>query len=203
MANTQATFGFRHIGYTPGGAPDYQLATGLILSTNTTKIFRGDPVVLDPTTGKIQQATNAVTTLTTNIFGVFDGCVYTPVGGTPTWSPFWPGAGASVDATAYIINAPNALFLVAALNTSVVTANIGENICFVSGTGNSTTGFSGATIDQSSLNTTNTLPFRVVQPCGTSGNFGIVGNGSDPTTPFGWCVVTFNNQNYKQLAGTA
>jgi len=44
VANTQTVFGFRHIGYTSGGAPDYQLATGSILSSNTTKIFRGDPV---------------------------------------------------------------------------------------------------------------------------------------------------------------
>lgn len=197
MANTAATFGFRHIGYTSGGAPDYQLATGIILSTNTTKIFRGDPVAFDPTTGKIVQgATN-----TTQLAGVFDGCVYTPVGGTPQWSPFWPGA-AGADATAYIINAPNALFLAAALNTSLLQANVGENVGFAIGTGNTATGFSGATVDQSTLNTTNTLPFRVVAPCTTQGNFGIVGNGSDPTTPFGWAVVTFNNVGLKQLQGT-
>jgi hypothetical protein len=199
VANTQATFGFRHIGYTSGGAPDFQLSTRLILSTNTTKIFRGDPVVIDPTTGKLQQASSN----TVNVAGIFDGCVYTPVGGTPVWSPFWPGAGASVDPTAYIIDAPNAQFLVAALNTSIVTANIGENVGFVIGTGNTTNGFSAATIDQSTLNTTNTLPFRVIAPCTTQGNFGVVGNGSDPTTAFGWAVVTFNNQNFKQLQGLA
>jgi hypothetical protein len=199
VANTQATFGFRHIGYTSGGAPDYQLATGLILSTNTTKIFRGDPVQYNATTGKIEQASSTTAALA----GVFDGCVYTPVGGTPVWSPFWPGAGASVDATAYIINAPNALFLAAALNTSIVTANIGENVGFAIGTGNTTNGFSAATVDQSTLNTTNTLPFRVVAPCTTQGNFGVVGNGSDPTTAYGWCVVTFNNVNFKQLQGLA
>jgi hypothetical protein len=199
VANTQATFGFRHIGYTSGGSPDYQLSTRLILSTNTTKIFRGDPVVIDPTTGKLQQAANN----TANIAGIFDGCMYTPVGGTPTWSPFWPGAGASVDATAYIIDAPNALFMAAALNTSIVTANIGENVGFAIGTGNSTNGFSGATVDQSTLNTTNTLPFKVVAPCTSQGNFGIQGNGNDPSTAYGWCVVTFNNQNFKQLTGLA
>ena len=199
MANTQTTFGFRHIGYTSGGSPDYQLSTRLILSTNTTKIFRGDPVVIDPTTGKLQQAS----VNTVNVAGVFDGCVYTPVGGTPVWSPFWPGAGASVDATAYIIDAPNAQFLVAALNTSIVTANIGENVGFSIGTGNTVNGFSAATVDQSTLNTTNTLPFRVIAPCTTQGNFGVVGNGSDPTTAYGWCVVTFNNQNFKQLQGLA
>ena len=198
MANTQAAFGFRHIGYTSGGAPDYQLATGLILSTNTTKIFKGDPVVIDPTTGKIQQQTNGTTG---KVDGVFDGCVYTPVGGTPQWSQFWPGAGASVDATAYIINAPNALFLTAALNTSLVTANIGENVGFAIGTGNTSNGFSGATVDQSTLTTLTTAPFRVVAPVTGSGNFGVVGNGNDPTTPFGWAVVTFNNTNFKTLLG--
>jgi hypothetical protein len=196
VANTQTAFGFRHIGYTSGGAPDYQLATASILSTNTTKIFRGDPVVYDPTTGKLQQGTSALTTM---LAGVFDGCMYTPVGGTPQWSPFWPGAGAAVDATAYIINAPNALFMAAATNTSVVTANIGENINFTIGTGNTANGFSGATVD--GLTTVSTAPFRVVAPVTSSGNFGVVGNGNDPTTPFGWCIVTFNNENFKQLLG--
>ncbi len=198
MANTQAAFGFRHIGYLGGGSPDYQLSTGLILSSNTTKIFRGDPVVRTVSTGKIAQASNNTET----VVGIFDGCMYTPTGGIPQWSPYWPGA-ASVDATAYFIDAPNALFMAAALNTSIVTANIGENVGYAIGTGNTTNGFSGATIDQSTLNTTNTLPFRVVAPVTTSGNFGQIGNGSDPSTAYGWAVVAFNSQNFKQLTGLA
>jgi len=199
VANTQATFGFRHIGYLGGGSPDFQLSTGVIASGNTTKIFRGDPVVRTPATGKIAQGSNNTETLA----GIFDGCLYTPVGGTPVWSPFWPGAGASVDATAYIIDAPNAVFLAAALNTSLVLANVGENVGYTIGTGNTTTGFSAATVDQASLNTTLTLPFRVIAPVTTSGNYGVVGNGSDPTTPFGWAIVTFNSQNFKVPTGLA
>jgi len=198
VANVQATFGFRHIGYLGGGSPDFQLSTGVIASGNTTKIFRGDPVVRTPATGKIAQGSNNTETLA----GIFDGCMYTPVGGTPVWSPFWPGAGASVDATAYIIDAPNAVFLAAALNTSLVTANIGENVGYTIGTGNTVTGFSAATVDQASLNTTLTLPFRVIAPVTTSGNYGVVGNGSDPSTAFGWAVVTFNSQNFKVPTGT-
>lgn len=199
MANTQTAFGFRHIGYLGGGSPDYQLSTGSILSTNATKIFRGDPVVTNPATGNVEQASsNSV-----NVRGIFDGCQYIPVGGgTPVWTPFWPGAAAQ-NAIAYIIDAPNAVFLAAALNTSIVTANVGENVGFAIGTGNQSNGFSGATIDQSTLSTTNTLPFRVIAPCTAAGNYGIVGNGGDPTTPFGWAVVTFNNQNFKQLQGLA
>lgn len=198
MANTQATFGFRHIGYLGGGSPDYQMSTGVILSSNTTKIFRGDPVVRTAATGKIAQASNNTET----IVGIFDGCMYTPTGGIPQWSPYWPGA-ASVDAVAYFIDAPNALFMAAALNTSLVTANIGENVGFAIGTGSTANGFSGATVDQSTLNTTNTLPFRVVAPVTTSGNFGQIGNGSDPSTAYGWAVVAFNSQNFKMTTGIA
>jgi hypothetical protein len=198
VANTQAAFGFRHIGYLSGGSPDFQLATGIIAQGNATKIFRGDPVVRNPATGMIERASANVA----NIVGVFDGCMYTPVGGTPQWSPAWPGAAGS-DATAYIIDAPNAVFLAAATLNSVQVVNIGENIGFAIGTGNIATGQSGATIDVTTLNTTATLPFRVVTPCTTQGNYGIIGNGSDPSTPYGWAVVTFNNQNYKQLAGLA
>lgn len=194
MANTQTAFGFRHVGYLSGGAPDYQLATRLIQSTNTTKIFRGDPVVKDPTTGYIKQAANN----TTVIEGIFDGCMFTPVGGgTPVWQPFWPGA-ASADATAYIINAPNAIFLAAATNTAIPVSAIGENIGFAIGTGSQVGGgFSGATADQSTLGTTNTLPFQVY------GLYSGIGNGSDPSTPFNWVEVTLNNQRFKQLTGTA
>lgn len=78
-----------------------------------------------------------------------------------------------------------------------------RNVGYAIGTGNTTNGFSGATIDQSTLNTTNTLPFRVVAPVTTSGNFGQIGNGSDPSTAYGWAVVAFNSQNFKQLTGLA
>lgn len=202
MANTQTAFGFRHIGYQGGGSPDYQLSTGLIASANTTKIFRGDPVLTNTSSGKVEQATNASsTTYSTIIAGIFDGCQYTPTGGIPQWSPFWNGGGASSDPTAYIIDAPNALFMVAALNTSIVTADIGINVAFVTGTGNSVTGYSGATIDQSSLAVTTTLPFRVVTPVTRSGNFGQIGNGGDPGTAYGWAIVAFNNQRYKTTLG--
>lgn len=197
MANTAALFGFRHIGYASGSSPDYQLATGVILSNNATKIFRGDPVCYDPTTGAVVQGANNTSTLC----GIFDGCQYTPVaGGPPTWSPFWPGS-AFGPATAYFIDAPGALFLAACLNTSLVTANLGENVGYAIGAGSVANGFSAATIDQSSLNTTLSLPFRVVAL--GSKYLAPGSNGADPSTPFGWAVVTFNSQVNKQLTGQA
>lgn len=194
MANTQSAFGFKHVGFLPGFAADYQLATRLISTSNTTKIFFGDPVVKVPTTGYIAQAANNTTVLE----GVFQGCTFIPTtGGPPQWSPFWPGA-AAVDATAYIINSPGAIFEAAALSTAIVTANIGQNIGFAIGTGVTTGGgFSGATADQSLLSTTNTLPFNVYSL------YPGIGNGSDPSTGYNWVWLTFNNQRFKQLQGVA
>ena len=191
MANVAATFGFRHVGFLSGAGPDYQLATRPILATNSTKIFTGDPVIKSGV--YIQQASTANNT--TTLEGIFQGCVYIPTGGIPTWSPYWPGS-ASVDATAYIMNAPNALFLAAALNTAISSTAIGDNIAFNTGTGSTVGGgFSGATLDQSTITTNNSAPFQIYQL------YQGVGNGSDPTTPFNWCVVSFNNQRFRNSTG--
>ena len=196
MANVQSAFGFRQIGYLSGGAPDYQLATRAIQSTNTTKIYWGDPVIKSG--AYIVQDTSTSTTI---LEGIFQGCVYTPSGGTATWSPYWPGA-AAVDATAYIINAPNALFLAAALNTAISSSAVGNNISFNIGTGSTVGGgFSGATVDQSTI-TTNVasaafFPFQIV------GLYNGIGNGSDPTTPFNWVILTFNNQRFRTTTPVA
>ena len=45
MANTQAQFGFRHIGYLSGGAADYQLNSQYqIQSSYVTAIYQGTPL---------------------------------------------------------------------------------------------------------------------------------------------------------------
>lgn len=199
MANTQAVFGFQHIGFLSGGAPDYQQQPRLIQSTNTTKIFFGDPVQkANATSNYIVQGVGGTAAAGTAIIqGIFVGCNYVPSGGgAPAWSPYWPGAAAS-DATAYVIDAPNALFKVAALSTAIVTGNIGQNFGFNIGTGSTAGGgFSGATLDQSTATAiTTTLPFKLVQL------YQGVGNGSDPTTSYNWVVVTFNNQIYRTLSG--
>jgi hypothetical protein len=200
VANTQAQFGFKHQGYLSGGAPDYQLSTYAIQSTNATQIGFGDPVIAaNATSAFIIQATGALAT-TTPIIGIFQGCMIIPSGGgAPTWSPYFPGSTAQ-NATAYVIDAPNGKFLVAALNTAILSTNIGNVVNFT--TGQCATvggGFSIATIDQSTATTTGTttsvLPFRIV------GLYPGVGNGSDPTTPFNWAIVTFNYQINRAFVG--
>lgn len=198
MANSTATFGFKHIGYLGGGAPDYQLATRAIQSSNSTKIGFGDPVVKANATSQYIIQAVGTTVVTTPIIGIFQGCQYTPAGGIPTWSPYWPGA-AAVDAVAYIMDAPNALFLAATLLTAITTGGIGQTVTFTGGTPATTGGgYSNATLDAATLGTAggtaaSWLPFRVVSM------YQGVGNGSDPTTNYNWVVVGFNFESNRAL----
>ena len=202
MANQQTQFGFRHIGFLPGGAPDYQQLPVAIQSTYSTVIGFGDAVIKSATGGNyIIPATAALATAAA-IRGIFVGCYFTPTSGlqVPQWSPYWPGSTVASDAVGYVIDAPNALFLVAAYSVAIVTANIGQAINFTTGGNTVTTsgmGLSRMTVDQATIATTATgstlvaLPFKIVQL------YQGLGNGSDPTTNYNWCVVTFNSQQWK------
>ena len=197
MANSQAQFGFQHFGYLPGGAVDYQLSKYQIQSSFATKIFFGDPVCKSATSQYIRPAT--ASTGGTAIAGIFYGAQYVPSGGgAPVWSPWWP-ASQGADATAYVIDAPNALFRVAALNTAVPATAVGNNIGFSTGAGGATVGggFSTYTVDQASISTAATAQFRIVSM------FPGVGNGSDPTTAYNWVIVAFNQQQYQTGTGVA
>jgi len=200
MANTQAQFGFRHIGYIGGGAPDYQLATRNIQSSYVTAIFFGDPVIKSTLSPYIQVALASGLTSTSTLEGIFQGCTYSPTGGgAPVWTPYWPGVAQASDATAYIVNAPNALFLVAALNTAIPASAIGANVSFSTGAGGTTKGggISSYVVDQASIGTTAATfaPFQVYSL------YNGVGNGSDSTTAFNWVVVTFANERFRVVQG--
>ena len=202
MANTQAQFGFKHIGYLSGGSPDFQQSPYTIQKTMATAIGFGDPVVAAATTGSpyIFQATAALATASP-ILGIFVGCTFINAGGQQQWSPFWPGVTAGADATAYVIDAPNAKFLVASFLTAITSANFGQVANFTNGVITTTgQGNSIATLDQATVTSAggtaaSSLPFKIV------GLYPGVGNGADSTSNFNWVVVTFNNQNFKSLVG--
>jgi hypothetical protein len=198
MSNTATAFGFRHIGYLPGAGVDYQLSTRLVSSANTTAIYFGDPVT------KIgsSQYIGAMTSTTGIIEGIFQGCTLIPsTGGAPTFSPYYPGA-AGADVTAYVVEAPNALFMAAAFSTNISSTAIGNGITFSTGTGSTFGGgFSGYTLDQAHITNLTTQQFQVVGLFGLGGNFGGVGNGSDYTSANNWVIVAFNNQRFKALLG--
>ncbi len=193
MANVQAQFGFKHLSYLGGGAFDFAPSRYSIQSSYATKIWFGDPVVKSASSQYIQPATG--TGNLTAIAGIFQGCWYVPSGGgAPVYSPWWPASQQS-DATALVIDAPNAKFLAAALLTAVPATAIGQNIGFSTGAGGTTfgMGLSTFTVDQGTLTTGSTAPFQVVD---LYSNIGI-GNGSDNTTNYNWVVVTFNQQRFR------
>ena len=199
MANTQSQFGFKHIGFISGSAPDYQLATRQIQSSYASAIYFGDPVIKSTASPYITLALASGLTNTSTLEGIFQGCTFIPTtGGPPQWSPWFPGS-VKVDATAYLMASPGAMFVAAALLTAVPTTAIGANISFSTGAGGTTTGggFSTYVVDQASLGTTAATfaPFQVYSM------YNSVGNGSDTTSNYNWVVVTFANQRFRQVWG--
>jgi hypothetical protein len=202
MANTSAPFGFRQWSGT-GSAPTYEQVT-LIggIDYNTTNIFYGDPV-FRLSDGTIAGITTGPGPGSGVIAGVFVGCKYLSTSQKRTvWSNYWPGSdvsSANQSATeAYLINDPNAQFLAqvgGSSSTGLTAGNIGLNVQFAYGTGNTSTGVSGAYIDITvTPATTSTLPFRLVSlvtsPPGSPGT---------SSGAYNYAVVAFNNVETKSL----
>lgn len=196
MANTFAPFGFSQYRGT-GSAPTYEQVPRSITGT-AGAMYVGDPVTTQ-SDGSIAQSSPG----TTQIAGIFVGCEYVSATlNRKVWSPYWPGSGsalANTTITGYIINDPNAQFICQSGNAgSPVTAgNVGNNINFAIGTGSTLNGLSGAYANQATVNTTSTLPFRIVglhaNPPGS--------NGTDATSNGNWIIVAFNNVDTKSLTG--
>ncbi len=185
MANTAAPFGFRQFKGT-GSSPTYEQVTMAIASNNSTPIYSGDAVV--PVTGSATGYIKQATASTVALAGIFVGCKYLSTSQKRTvWMPYWPGSDATGDVEAYVINDPNAQFVVQAGGTNVGFAKIGQNIQLNVGTGNALSGQSGMYVETPA--TTATLPFRitglVADPPGA--------NGTDITGTYNLVIVQFNN----------
>lgn len=191
MANTSAPFGFLQDQGT-GSTPTYEQVVRYA-QYNAAAIYSGDPVT-SQTDGTIAISSAG----TTQIAGIFNGCKYLSVAQKRTiWNNYWPGSDVASGnyVECYIINDPNANFIVQSGATGLTLADVGANVQFNIGTPSAVTGQSGAYVE--SPNTTPTLPFRVK---------GIV------TTPFGgvsnpvegayaYAIVGFNNVDTKSLTG--
>jgi hypothetical protein len=194
MANTNAPFGFRQVGGT-GSAPTYEQVP-VVIAYNASAIYFGD-VVTPQADGTV--AIGAGTD--TEIAGVFVGCKYLSVSQKRiVWSHYWPGSDVASSDTVegYIINDPNATFLVQTDGTGYDQTAVNANCTFAVGTPSAVTGNSGMYVTAASLNTTDTLPFRVVSlynaPPGAPGTFS---NGQ----PYDWVYVRFNSVATKSLTG--
>lgn len=194
MSNTNSPFGFKWLGVNRGGGPaTFSLVPRKVAAANTTPIYRGD-VVQQLSTGYI--AIGAASVAASQSCGIFWGVEYLSASqGRNVFSNYWPAGDHSYDGNVLIIPltgvAPQ-LFTVQATLTNFTFADIGATCDLSVGTGTVTGGYglSGMTLDRSTIGTTSTLPFRIVDmyssiaPAGT--------NGTDDTSNYNIVVVQSN-----------
>ena len=178
-----------------GSAPTYE-QVAVTIAYDATNIFYGDPVEPDAN-GYVVRGSTSSGSGNTQIAGIFVGCKYLSVSQKRTvWSNYWPGSDVASTQTVegYIVNDPNAKFVVwtgsAGATQAAVNANIGFNI----GTGNTANGISGAYA--ATIGTDSSLPFRVISLLSTPPGV----NGTE-SGAYAKIIVQFNNVSPKQLTG--
>ena len=143
MANVAEQFGlrpYRKLDGTPvvGAQNRYTIA-----SNYGSAIYQGD-LVIPVTGGNIERH---VYNNSTSVVGVFNGCFYTdPTTQKPTYSNYYPGSIAADDITAFVIDDPDAVFLIDA-DAAFTRADLFQNYSVTNATGNTKTGISENQLD--------------------------------------------------------
>ncbi len=214
MSNTlgSPTMGFQSFRRTEGGSPTAGMTEVWVNSTDANSIFRGD-VVVTSSFGGANNSGAYITVATSGISfvrGVFQGCYqFQPSVGRTVWSNTYGGVvtGSTGDVKAYIIDDPQEQFLVQGSTSAAITSSfVGLNIGFTanSSTGNTLSGYSNVQVTSSTVGSTNTLPWRIVDfysayapPGGLAGPAGAGTtpfiNGTDNTSPANMVIVRLNN----------
>lgn len=176
MANSATPYGMVPVNET-GGLP-YAGSTRMlpIASNYATSIFFGD-IVKCVNTGFIEKDTG---TSTLTPIGVFMGCSYVDTTYGLTFRQYYAAntvPANSQNIIAYVCDDPDAIFRIqgsAAMTQTMLFNNAGV----VQGSGSTISGNSGVTLDVSTVNTTDTLPLRIVGWAGN--NLEMVSAGGSP-----------------------
>jgi len=172
MANQNTAFGLRPIGLVGNGVNSTGVTQYEIASNNTNPIFQYSLCV--PTSAGVIDHAGATSGGTTPALGVLMGVEYVDsVSKKPTFLSYWPGSNSvSVDTNhpvkAFVADNPNQLFKVASDATltdrataqAAVFAN--ASLGTSARTGSTSTGNSNSALGVSTINTTATLPLRIV-----------------------------------------
>ena len=168
MATVAAPYGLKPINLI-GGQP-YAGSTRQIkiASGYATNLFNGAVVKIgaDGTLELVTETGGAGNLFPVGTIGIFVGCEYTdPNLNYLVHSQHWPTGVVSADAKGYVVDDPNALFMVQA-DGAMLQADLGMNIDFAAAqstsTGSTTTGNSTSAVDASAVVATTTIGFRVV-----------------------------------------
>ena len=190
MANVVEKYGlrpYRKLDGTPlvGAQNRYTIA-----SNHTTAIFQGD-LVIPLTAGNIDRhtANNSAA-----VSGVFNGCFYTdPTTQKPTFSNSYPGAIVASDITAFVVDDPDAVFLMDA-DAAFTRADLYQNYSVTTGSGNTTTGISEVQLDVSVSGTNASFVIQAIDISQDPDN-------SDTTTANANVLVRINKHFYRNGTG--
>lgn len=197
MANTFAPNGFQVSRLYNSSVPNYAMSEARIAYNYSSSIAFGDPVAL-LNTGLIALYAFGGTT----IHGIFAGCEYLDYStGEYLFRQSWP-AVSNLPST-YVVKArvivdPMVVFRVQGYGTAATQTAIGNNIDIKTGTSGvpNAAGISTCSVDLSTINTTNTLPFRIV---GIPAGFW--GRSYDPTADNNWLEVRMNTSDALAATG--
>ena len=158
MANVSEKFGlrpYRKLDGTPlvGAQNRYTIA-----SNYATAIYQGD--LVQPTAaGNIERHTAGNST---PVVGVFNGVFYTdPTTQKPTYKNFYPGSIVASDITAFVVDDPDAVFLMDA-DEAFTRANLFANYSVSNTTGVTQTGISKVQLDVSATGTAATFVVQAI-----------------------------------------
>lgn len=161
MSATAAPYGLRPVNLI-GGQP-YAGSTRMIKIANAyaANLFYGQPVSVN-TSGVVIAETGTSNVAATGVVGVFVGCTYTdPNLKYKVFKQYWPTGTVATDAMAYVVDDPDVV-MQAQANGAVAQTALGANIGFGTSAGDTNTGNSTTPLATGTLNTTATLPLRIV-----------------------------------------
>ena len=190
MSNQVEKFGlrpYRKLDGTPlvGAQNRYTIASGY-----ATAIFQGD-MVIPVTGGNVERYPGNTSTA---VVGVFNGVFYTdPTTQKPTFKNYYPGGVAASDITAFVVDDPDAVFLVDA-DATFARADLFQNYSLTAVSGNTKTGNSLQQLDVGASGTNATFIVQAIDISQDPDN-------SDTSSANANILVRINNHFYRSGTG--
>ena len=190
MSNQVEKFGlrpYRKLDGTPlvGAQNRYTIASGY-----ATAIFQGD-MVIPVAGGNVERYPGNTSTA---VVGVFNGVFYTdPTTQKPTFKNYYPGGVAASDITAFVVDDPDAVFLIDA-DATFARADLFQNYSLTAVSGNIKTGNSLQQLDVSESGTNATFIVQAIDISQDPDN-------SDTSSANANILVRINNHFYRSGTG--